>query len=246
MKRLLAALLAAAPAPRRRRRGHVDLQQLPLGQGRRQATASRPTPRGSSTCASPRRASPAAARGASSRAQRPGDDEPPLRPRLHRGALHRREGPREDRLPRADAGRGADVPGRGGEPAHRDHRRHRPRATARPQGLDGRGVRRTPCAAEMARIEKECPTSRRAALRRGDALPGRALPPLHVPPLPGRAARLRPGVRHRLLRRRPGQLQVPALRPRRRLLARLRGRQAGAARSNFFALVGDGRRARAS
>ena len=68
----------------------------------------------------------------------------------------------------------------------------------------------------MSKIEKDCATSRRRALRRGDPLPRRPVPPVQVPPLPGRAAGLRPRVRHRLLRRRPGQLQLPPLRPRRR------------------------------
>ena len=71
----------------------------------------------------------------------------------------------------------------------------------------------------------------RAAERRRHALPGRPVSPLHLQEVHRCPARLRPRVRHRLLRRRPGQLRVPALRPRRLLLPRLRGRQAGAGSS---------------
>ena len=48
----------------------------------------------------------------------------------------------------------------------------------------------------------------RPAQRRGHALPGRAVPPLPLQEVHRRAAGLRPGAGHRLLRRRPGQLRV--------------------------------------
>ena len=51
----------------------------------------------------------------------------------------------------------------------------------------------------------------RPALRRGHALPRRAVPPLPLQEVHRRAARLRPGAGHRRLRRRRGQLRVPAL-----------------------------------
>ncbi len=65
-----------------------------------------------------------------------------------------------------------------------------------------------------------------APLQRGDALPRRPLRPVPLPALPGRAHGLRARVRHRLLRRRPRQLHVPALRPRPVVRPRLRRRQA--------------------
>ena len=58
-------------------------------------------------------------------------------------------------------------------------------------------------------------------------LPGRPVQGLQVPPLRRRAAGVRAGVRRGLVRRRPGQLQLPALRPRLRVPAALRKRQAG-------------------
>ena len=67
----------------------------------------------------------------------------------------------------------------------------------------------------------------RAPQRRRHALPGRAVPSLHLQEIHRRPAGLRPRVRHRLLRRRSGQLRVSPLRPRRLLLPGLRGRQAG-------------------
>ena len=90
----------------------------------------------------------------------------------------------------------------------------------------------------MTRIEKECAQpATQPALRRGDALPRRPVPPVQVPALPGRAPGVRARDRHRLLRRRPRQLQLPALRPRRVLPARLRGRQAGADAEHYLQVV---------
>ena len=72
---------------------------------------------------------------------------------------------------------------------------------------------------------EEHPGRRRHALRR------RAVPPVHVQEVHRHPPGLRPGAADRLLRRRPGQLRVPAVRPRHLLLPRLRERQAGQARA---------------
>ena len=117
------------------------------------------------------------------------------------------------------------MPQGGGQPAGGDHRRHRAAEHGRPRGSPAQHFN-TALKAEMPKIEKECATGAERALRRGDALPRRQVPPLQVPPLPGRAPGVRARVRHGRLRRRPGQLQLPPLRPRRGLHARLGGRQA--------------------
>ena len=78
----------------------------------------------------------------------------------------------------------------------------------------------------MSALEKECADRDAQPLRRGHALSRRHLQPVHVQEVHRRAPGVRARVRHRLLRRRSRQLQVPALRPRRRLLPRLRQRQA--------------------
>ena len=67
--------------------------------------------------------------------------------------------------------------------------------------------------------------------RRGHALRRRPVPPVHVQEVHRHPPRVRPREADRLLRRRPGQLRVPALRPRRVLLPRLRERQAGQVRA---------------
>ena len=54
------------------------------------------------------------------------------------------------------------------------------------------------------------PRQDRAALRRRHALPGRRVPPLPLQEVHRRPPRLRPGAADRVLRRRPGQLRVPA------------------------------------
>ncbi len=69
----------------------------------------------------------------------------------------------------------------------------------------------------------------RAPERRRHALPGGAVRPLHLQEVHRRPPGVRPRVRHRLLRRRPGQLRVSPVRPRRHLLPGLRERQAGQA-----------------
>ena len=212
------------PGARPRRRGDVDLQQLPQGRGREGLRL-----QGHRRLARPRPALLGPPRpgllGQLRLGARPGDDQPPLRPLLHRAALHPGEGLREERLPRHDGGRRGEVPRAGGQPAGGHLRRHRAdeqghRGEERPRLLRG--------PARRAGGHREgVPDRRHAPLRGGEPLPRRRLQPLQVPALPGRAPGLRPGVRHRLLRRRPRQLHVPALRPGRRLRPRLPGRQAG-------------------
>ena len=93
----------------------------------------------------------------------------------------------------------------------------------------GRGVRRPP--GRHGRHREGIAGQDRPAQRRGHALPGRPVSPLPLQEVHRRAPGLRPGAGHRRLRRRRRQLRVPALRPRRLLLPRLRERQAGQGRS---------------
>ena len=164
--------------------------------------------------------------------RRPGHDQPPRRGRHAR----RRSAPSEKdyyqrRLPRQDPRRGGQGPRPGAERPGRHRGRDRPgqrrrssRAWTTPRPTTARRK-------AMAEIEKESTDKTGPAERRRHALPGRAVSPLHLQEVHRRPARLRPRVRHRLLRRRPGQLRVSPLRPRRLLLPRLRGRQAGQARA---------------
>ena len=78
----------------------------------------------------------------------------------------------------------------------------------------------------MNTVEKESLDATGLPQRRGHALSRRALPPLPLQEVHRRPAGLRAGEGDRLLRRRPGQLRVPALRPGHLLLPRLRERQA--------------------
>ncbi len=70
----------------------------------------------------------------------------------------------------------------------------------------------------------------RPSLRRGEAVPGRRVPPLPLQEVHGRAPRVRARAGDRLLRRRSRQLHLPPARPRRLALPRLRERTAGEAR----------------
>ena len=81
--------------------------------------------------------------------------------------------------------------------------------------------------AEMAKIEKECEDADQAALRRGHPLRRRRVQPLPLQEVHRRAPGVFAGGAARLLRRRPGQLQLPALRGRLRAVPGLRGRPAG-------------------
>ena len=197
-----------------RRRGHVDLQQLSLGQGEEDVRLR----------AGPGVAGPRAAVGVRlARAARPASSRPNglvmtnhhCARSLHRAALHGREGLRRERLLRAR--RQAEerkCPAMEINQLIEIDRRHRAGQQGDARGSPARSS--TPRAkAEMRSIEKECATGRQRPLRRGDAVPGRPVQPLQVPPLPGRAPGVRARGRHRLLRRRPGQLRVPPLRPRR-------------------------------
>ena len=87
--------------------------------------------------------------------------------------------------------RGRDRPGeRGREAGHVDRRGRR--GPPGGHGDDREGI-----------AERDRP-----ALRRRHALPGRPVPPVPLQEVHRRAAGLRPGAGHRLLRRRPGQLRV--------------------------------------
>ena len=164
--------------------------------------------------------------------RRPGDDQPPRRGRHAPEDQHGGEGLLLDRLPRRRPGprrsRPPDlelnVPGRH---RGRDRPGQRRRRAGDMNDADGRHRPPRGDGEDRAGGDRE----ERPAERRGHALPGRAVSPLHLQEVHRRPARLRPRVRHRLLRRRRGQLRVPPLLPRRRLLPRLRGRRAGEGRA---------------
>ena len=158
--------------------------------------------------------------------RRPGDDQPPRRGRHAPEDQHQGEGLLQGRLPREDPRRG----GQGARPRAERPGRHRGRdreGQRRREGRHGRrGGERRPAGRDgpdRAGVDREVED----AERRRHPLPGRPVRALHLQEVHRRPPRLRPRVRHRLLRRRPGQLRVPPLRPRRLLLPGLRGRQAG-------------------
>ena len=156
---------------------------------------------------------------------RPGDDQPSLRPRVRPGPVDC-----QGRLPRAGVLR-EDAEGRAslrphrGLPARVDHRRDRARR-GRDGGEGRRGVRDA-LRQESARIEGACATGPRDAVRGGEPLPRRQVPPLPLPPVPGRAPGLRARVPDGGVRRLRRQLRVPALRLRRRVRPGLRERHSG-------------------
>jgi len=116
------------------------------------------------------------------------------------------------------------VPGDGGQPARRDHERHR-RGQGGHAGARRGGVQRGREGGD--REDREgLRDQRERALRRREPLSRGPLRPLQIPTLPGRAPGVRPRVRDRVLRRRPGQLRVSPLRPRCLVRARVRGRRA--------------------
>ncbi len=86
--------------------------------------------------------------------------------------------------------------------------------------------------AAMSAIEQECSTGG----LRCDVITlyqGGDVPPLSVQEVHGRSPGVRAGGRHRVLRRRSGQLRIPTIRSRHHLLPRLRKRQARADRASF-------------
>ncbi len=112
-------------------------------------------------------------------------------------------------------------------------------------GRDGKALTDAKKAIE-ATIARECSGGdTQHPLRRRRALSRRHLQSLPLPPLSGRAARLRARTGDRVLRRRPGQFRVSALRPRRDLSAGLCGRPPARYVGELPALRQDGRRVRA-
>ena len=126
----------------------------------------------------------------------------------------------------AGTDRGAHLPGRAGRGAGRHHRRHR--ADLRGRRRQGRrGLRRRPRGRHRRRRARRLRRRSALPLPGDQLLPGRPVQGLQLPPLRRRAAGVRAGARRGLVRRRSGQLQLPPLRPRLRVPAALRGRQAG-------------------
>ena len=163
-------------------------------------------------------------------AGRPRDDQPPLRPWLHRFFHQAGRGPAAGRLLRQAPRRGAPVPRDVLRPTARHHRRHRQRERGGARGHGGgQGGDAAGCGHQRARV----------ALRRwrgGHFLPGghhvpwRPVQAVPVPPLHRPAAGLRGREPDRLLRRRSRQLHLSALRPGHVHRARVRERTAGAHR----------------
>lgn len=143
--------------------------------------------------------------------RRSGDDQPPLRARLHRSGLHRGAGLRGRRLLRPLARGGEALPRPLPGPARRDPGRDGPGERGGGGGSERRAGRRRP---------RPGAGDHRAGVRGGhgvrvpggDALPRRAVQAVPLPPLlPGEAG-LRARAAGGLLRRRPGQLHLPPLR----------------------------------
>ena len=162
--------------------------------------------------------------------RRPGDDQSPRRGRHAPEDQHQGEGLLQARVPR-------EVPDRGGpgarpriERAGLDGGRHRPGQRGG-RGRDGRRGGQRRAARGDGEDREGLARPDRAPERRRHPLPGGQVRALCLQEVHRRPPGVRPGVRHRLLRRRPRQLRVPPIRPRRLLLPRLRGwpaRQAGA------------------
>ena len=105
---------------------------------------------------------------------RPGDDQPPLRPRVHHRGLHARLELPGARLRGQDPGRRAEVPRALRGPASVDRGRDR----TNPEGGHRDGTRGQQVAqrnAAIDAIEKSCETGGRRALPGGHLLPGRGL-----------------------------------------------------------------------
>jgi hypothetical protein len=163
-------------------------------------------------------------------ARRPADDEPARGGRAAAEGVDARSRLRQERLLRRDTRRRDQVPGSRSQRArllrerdaagagrrHRRSDRQRSGGSAAQRGSGHReGIERADRAAERRRVALQ----RRRVL----AVP---LQEIHRPP-----HRLLAGRADRLLRRRLRQLHLPALRPRRRLLPRVRKRTAGAHRA---------------
>ena len=174
--------------------------------------------------------------------RRPGHDQPPRRPRRPAKAQQEGQGLRQGRLLRQDARRksssrstrSSTCSWRSSTSPSEVKAAVKPDMTPEQAFEARRGV--------IAKIEEESAQEDRPAQRRRHALPGRPVPPLPLQTLHRRPPGLRPGAADRLLRRRSGQLRLSALRSRRLLLPRLRGRQAGQDRA--LSQVEQGRRRR--
>ena len=227
-----AALLLAAASrrprrPRPRRRGDVDLHRLPL-RALRQGVRLRPRP----GLARP----PPARLGALQQrrlrllpvGRRPHHHQPARRPGLRPEAVERRARLPGRGLRRPLAGRGGALPRPRAERAGERGAGHRPgaggggRRRATPPRRRRRPARRDVADREGVRGQD------RPALRPGDPLRRRRVRPLPLPALHRRPHGVLPRAPARQLRRRPGQLRLPALRHRFRALPGVGERRPGA------------------
>ena len=166
-------------------------------------------------------------------ARRSGALQSSLRARMRAAGLDREKGLHQRRFLGEEVRRRIDVSADRAQPAGCDQRRHRARQ-GRYQRHEWRGLQPRAEGREIQdRIRLRRQRQAAQPLRCGRALPRRRLRPVQIPSLPGRAAGVRAGRTGRVLRRRSGQFQLPALRPRHEPAARLRGRQAGKNRRLF-------------
>jgi len=145
-------------------------------------------------------------------AGRAGADEPPLRAGVRGGRFARARGLRAGRLLRREPGRRADVPGPVPGPAGADRGRDGPGARRAAGGRAGHG------GGERARFHREGDRGRvqgrdEAGVPGGGPVPRGCVPPVPLQALSAREAGVRAGAAGGRVRRRPGQLHVPALRP---------------------------------
>ena len=156
-----------------------------------------------------------------------GADQSALYRHLRPAALAARPRLRQRGLPRRRTDRRAQLPRRAGRGAGRHHRRHRADLRRR-RWQDRRGIRGRPRGRHRRRRADRLRRRRPLPLPGDQLLPGRPVQGLPLQALRRRAAGVLARTRRGLVRRRSGQLQLPALRPRLRVPAPLRGRQAGA------------------